>query len=234
VKLALVVVALASALLSVNAQAAELGTRAEEHPYRSPQNAALELRFGPYQPQIDKDYSAKPYDKSLGSGPRVYAGLELDWQVYRIPHFGTIGPGFQVGRANMTRTSTTGADYELTIYPLVVDAVLRVDQLWRGMGVPVMPYVKGGFGIGFWEASTDFRKAVGNLDSSGRSYGGMGAIGIAFPLDFIDPDSSRGTDRAMGINTSSFFFEYDFLELGGGHNLRVGDETWIIGLMFEL
>jgi hypothetical protein len=230
-------VALVSVLACGNAHA--LGTPGEDHPYRSPQNAALEFRFGPYTANIDEGVTNKPYEKSFGTGPRVYTGLELDWQIYRIPGIGTIGPGFQVGRAAMTRKSAEViGTYELTIYPVCLDFVIRVDQLWRRLGVPLMPYAKAGLGAGFWEVSTAFRKVLPKgTDTSGRSLGEMAAFGLAVPFDYFDADSSRGTDRAIGINTSSVYFEYDLLELNGfgaAHTLHVGDRTWVAGVMLEL
>lgn len=243
VKLALgMVVAIGSALVGVDAQAFEFGTPATDHPQRSPQNAALEFRFGPYKPNIDEASelsTRRPYNQSFGDGPRVYAGIELDWELYRIPWLGTIGPGFQIGRAAMTRKSkAVKGTYSLTIYPLCVDAVLRVDELWRHFGIPFMPYAKAGVGVGFWEASAVFRTVLANgTDSSGKTFGEMAALGAAVPFDFFDRDSTRTADSAMGINTSSLYLEYSLLELttaGTAHPLRVGDRTWTAGIMFEL
>ena len=42
-------------LACAEARAIELGTPATEHPFRSRQNFAFELRFSPYRPQIDSD-----------------------------------------------------------------------------------------------------------------------------------------------------------------------------------
>jgi hypothetical protein len=234
-------IAFGRVLVGNKAHAFELGTPAEEHPYQSPQNAAFEFRLGPYKPNIDdaSELTNHPYDTSFGSGPRVYAGVELDWQVYRIPGIGTIGPALQIGRASMTRKSRdVVGTYALTIYPLCFDAVLRVDQLWRRFGVPFMPYAKAGLGVGFWNASTAFRAVLADGEkSSGRSFGETAAFGAAVPLDFFDTGTSRGTDEALGINTSSVYVEYSLLELNGfgaAHTLRVGDRTWVAGLMFEL
>ena len=61
-----------------------------------------------------------------------------------------------------------------------------------------------------------FRTVLGaGVKSSGQSYGENAAFGAAIPLDFFEGNSSRPTDRALGINTSSLFFEFDFLELNG-------------------
>jgi hypothetical protein len=101
-----------------------------------------------------------------------------------------------------------------------------------------MPYAKAGLGVGFWNASNAFRTVLADgVKSSGRSFGATAAFGAAVSLDFFDAGSSRGTDKALGINTSSVYLEYSLLELNGfgaAHTLRVGDRSWVAGVMFEL
>jgi hypothetical protein len=88
------------------------------HAYESPQNFAVELRLGPYYPDIDSDPtltqagpSTNPNSCQEGGGPaqaafgtsnRVMAGLEFDWQALRIPHLGTLGPGVAIGYTNLS------------------------------------------------------------------------------------------------------------------------------------
>lgn len=98
-------VALASlALFPKDASAIELGTPASEHPFRSAQNFALELRFSPYYPRVDEEPGLRgtPFKDRFGDNPRLYVGLEFDWQVLRIPYIGTIGPGFGAGIVGMS------------------------------------------------------------------------------------------------------------------------------------
>src|SRR4051812_22637754 len=86
---------LGALLVSADAAAIELGTPAREHPFRSPQNFALELRFSPYYPNVDKEpgLAGQPFKQSFGDNARFFIGLEFDWQTFRIPYIGTIGPG---------------------------------------------------------------------------------------------------------------------------------------------
>lgn len=91
-------VAAAGVLLgSSDARAVDLGTPATEHPFRTAQNFALEVRVSPYYPQVDDDPSlngAKPFEKNFGDKARVLIAFELDWQTFRIPHLGQSDPAW--------------------------------------------------------------------------------------------------------------------------------------------
>jgi hypothetical protein len=236
------------ALLSAterDAHALELGTPASDHPYRSAQNFALELRFSPYKPQIDDDpaLTSKPFANTFGDKPRLGIAAELDWQVLRLPHFGTLGPGFGVGYVHMSRPVKTtsgrdsGDETSLTIYPLWAVAVVRADVLWHDFGFPLVPYVKGGIGVAPWRASNSAgTSSAQDVSGKGTSWGTNFALGIGFALDALDPGASRNMDNATGINSTYVFFEYYALSLNGigqSHALQVGSSTWAMGLAFE-
>ncbi|MDB4998024.1 MAG: hypothetical protein JWM74_5456 [Myxococcaceae bacterium] len=231
---------------SRDASAIELGTPASEHPFRSAQNFALEIRLSPYRPQIDDDPALngnKPFEKNFGTAPRFFIGLELDWQVLRIPHVGTLGPGLGVGSVSMSRNVQTatgrasGDETSLTIYPFWGVAVLRADAFWRDLGVPLVPYAKAGLGVGLWRASgSGGTSSQDNVSGKGTTWGTQAALGIALALDAIDPGASRNMDNATGINNTYFFLEAYWLTLDGlgqKNPLHVGTNTWSAGLAFE-
>lgn len=237
-------------LCAGHAQAFELGTREQkggqyQGGYHTAQNFALEIRVSPYYPKVDDEpgLTGSPFKKNFGDSARVYVGLEFDWQVWRIPGVGTIGPGFMLGRVSMSRDARTvtgrvsGDSYSLTIYPMYLAAVLRIDTLWRNFGVPLMPYGKAGPAIAFWSADNATGTSTANgVKGSGKSLGTDVALGVTFPLDFFDSGASRGMDSTTGINTTSLYFEYYMLGLNGfGSNdtLRVGTNTWSAGMTFE-
>jgi hypothetical protein len=246
----LVLAALASAALSLvsgDARAIELGTKEELHPYRSAQNFALELRFSPYRPQIDEEpglAGRTPFRDTFGPNPRLSFQLEFDWQVFRIPHVGTIGPGFGVGLVSFGRDVRTlsgresGDQTGLTIYPFWASAVLRGDALWRDLGFPLVPYGKLGLGLGLWRATTATGTARDEAGVAGRgaSWGMHTAVGLAFALDVLDRGASKSMDDALGINNTYVYAEYYWLALNGiaqDNALRVGAATWAAGLAFE-
>lgn len=233
------------------AQAVELGTPASEHPYKSAQNFALELRFSPYKPQIDEEPAlggATPFANTFGTGQRLMIALEVDWQTLRIPHLGTLGPGIGVGTTSMSADAVTtsgrasGDETSLSIYPFWGVAVLRADVFWRNLGFPLVPYAKAGLGYALWTASnaggtaeaSDKTGAV--VSGKGGSWGTQLALGLSFALDAIDTGASRNMDNATGINGTYVFFEAYWLSLNGigqSNALRVGTNTWAMGLAFE-
>lgn len=233
------------ALVTRDAAAIELGTPAHEHPYHSAQNFALELRFSPYRPQVDEEpgLKGKPYEAAFGDKPRLYIGLELDWQAFRIPYVGTIGPGLGVGSVSMSRTATTksgresGDEYSLTIYPFYAVGVLRADALWYDRGFPLVPYAKLGLGYGIWRASnTGGTSEAQGVSGKGSTWGTHVALGVSFALDSIDSGATRNMDNAIGINNTYVYFEYYSLDLNGlGQDkaLYVGSTSWAMGLAFE-
>lgn len=243
-------VAFASALLSVlaassAAEAIELGTPASEHPYRSAQNFALELRFSPYRPQVDDEpgLQGTPFRDRFGDKPRLYIGLEVDWQTLRIPHLGTIGPGLGVGMVSMSRPATTvsgepsGDEYGLTIYPFYAVGVLRADVLWRDLGFPIVPYGKLGVGYGIWRATNSGGTSnIDGVSGKGGTWGTHVALGAAFALDALDRGAAVNMDNAIGINNTYVYFELYWLNLNGlgqDRALHVGSSSWTAGLAFE-
>ncbi len=234
-------------LISSDASAVELGTPATEHPYRTAQNFALEIRVSPYYPQVDDDPNLngqKPFDNNFGDKARVLLALELDWQTFRIPHFGTLGPGIGVGSVSMSRSvqtatgRTSGDETSLSIYPFWGVAVLRADVLWRDLGFPLVPYAKGGVGLGIWRASNAGGTATTpeGVSGKGKSWGTNFAVGLSLALDSLDRGASRSMDNAIGINNTYIFLEAYWLTLDGigqSRALHVGTNTWSTGLAFE-
>ena len=230
-----------------DAEAFELGTPEQQHPYRSPQNFALEIRFSPYHPQVDQEpgLHGTPFANDFGTNARLYFGLELDWQVFRIPYVGTIGPGFGVGLVGMSRNAMTkenpprasGDSYSLDIYPMYLSAVLRADTFWHDGGFPLVPFAKLGLGWAPWRASNSLGTSDANgISGKGQTFGTHVAVGAALALDALDLGASRNMDNAIGINSTYVYFEYYWLTLNGlgqSNALYVGSNSWTMGLAFE-
>ncbi len=241
-------VALAAFGYVQDAHAIEFGTKASTRPYRSSQNFALEIRFSPYLPNVDDEpglNGRRPFAQSFGTNPRVFFGIEFDWQMFRIPYVGTIGPGLGAGMVGMSRPSVTketpprasGDEYGLDIYPFYLSAVLRADTFWREVGFPLVPYGKIGIGYALWRASTTGgTSSFGGISGKGHTNGTHFALGAAFPLDVFDRGASVNMDSAIGINNTYIYGEYYWLNLNGlgqERALYVGTNTWAAGLAFE-
>lgn len=246
-------IALANLLASGAAGAQEfqdpIGGRSRKS--ESPQNFAVEIRFAPFYPAIDSDprfNGQTPFKDFFGSAPRLLVSAEFDWQAYRIPHVGTIGPGFGAGFSTMSDpaqfqqehngTTESGETGTLQIVPLYLAAVLRVDVLWRQARVPIVPYAKAGLALAFWRASNTLgtSRADGVL-GEGESLGTHVALGIAVNLNPLDYYAATSFDDAMGVNNTYVFAEWTREDLDGlgvqSDPLRVGGTAWNFGLAFE-
>jgi hypothetical protein len=220
--------------------------------FESPQNFAFELRFLPYAASdIDSDPALagrNPYALSFGSSSRFMVGAELDWQIFRIPHLGTVGPGLGIGYTKMSGPATfvtphngqtvSGETTSLEVLPLYAVAVLRADVLWREFHIPLVPYAKAGPSLAFWRGSNTAGTSTSNgVSAEGKSWGTQLAIGVGFNLNVFDEYAAKNFDESMGVNNTYFFGELmraDYRGLGlQNHPLRVGDSTWVLGLAFE-
>lgn len=225
--------------------------RGDRPTYETPQNWAFELRFGPYKPMIDDEFGVAPgpYERIFGSSNRVYVGAELDWQAFRIPWVGTLGPGVawhftkMSGTAKKQGTNENSAEgTSLWIMPMYAVGVLRVDVFAREFGIPLVPYGKLGAGYAIWKASNDlgtssYSQNGTTVDGKGHSYGWHYAGGLALQLDPFDRHSAANLDEAVGINHSYIYFEWMKSNLdgfGANNQMRVGASTWSLGLAFEI
>jgi len=235
-----------STLAAGSASAEESVSPRYARSYVSPQYFAMELRFSPYRPQIDDEPALNgktPYANTFGSMRRLMVQLELDWQAFRIPYVGTIGPGLGVGYTNMSDKSFTQTggrsdeDTSLDIFPMYLAAVLRADTFYRNAGIPIVPYAKAGLGMGIWRATNPGGTSDANgVRGEGKSLGLHGAIGISFALDALDPSAALQLDNATGINHTYVFVDYYVAALNGlaqSSALRVGTNSWAAGLAFE-
>jgi hypothetical protein len=230
--------------------------QARHKTYESPQNFAFEIRVGQYHPRVDTDPSLKgkgPYQAIFGDSDRWEFAVEFDYQAYRIPHLGTIGPGASIGYTSSSALAPlvtpvdgsriSGETTSLTIYPMYLVAVLRIDVLSRELKVPLVPYLKGGLGVGLWEASNSAgpscyaaTKNAPCVLGEGHTVGTQLAAGMALDLNFLDRRTSQGFDNATGVNHTFIFGELQDYNLNGifqKNALDIGNHNWTVGLGFE-
>jgi hypothetical protein len=221
--------------------------------YESSQHFAFELRFSPYTPQIDSDpnlHGQTPFASTLGNFPRLMFQGEFDWQVLRIPHVGTLGPGFGLGYTKMSGDAqfisphgpngilNSGETTSLEIFPMYLVAVLRADVVKREGHVPLVPYAKLGFGYSLWRASNTVGTSnYGGNIGVGGSMGTQFGVGLAFDLNVFDEYAAKNFDEGVGVNNTYAFAEYTRADLDGlgiqSDPLRVGAQSWTFGLAFE-
>ena len=216
--------------------------------YDSPQHFAFELRFGPYRPDIDSEFDGQnraPYRDFFGAGRRLMTQIEVDYQILR--RFGSLGVGLGAGyfSANGNNPLADGSgtktadESTLKIVPLSLSAVYRFDLGYEMYRIPLVPYGKLGLDYGLWWISNG-NGEVAHDPSGGTGRGGTlgwhAAVGLSLVLDFFEPDTARQFDAEMGVNHSHVFVElghWDLSGFGRAGQLRVGDTTWVAGLLFE-
>jgi hypothetical protein len=209
----------------------------------SPRSWNFELRFGPYKPNVDSEFSergstARPYEDIFSSSRHLMTQVELDRQI--VHRAGTWGLGvsagyYSVSAAALTSDLTTrsGDQTSLRLIPLSLALVYRADTLRDRYHSPFVPYAKLGLDCTFWQAS-DTSKASA---TDGKTYGWHAAAGVAFDLSDLDPEAARSMDHESGLNETAVFFEvvrYSLDGFGSGSALHVGDTTWVAGLMLEM
>ena len=212
---------------------------------RSEQESAFEIRVGPYTPNVDDGLNGTPYEDTFGDKTRWHFGLEGDWQVLRIPQTLSFGPAFGIHFTRMSAKAplSSGAglsaqDTTLTIIPMHLVGVLRVDAIADRSGVPFCPYAKLGLGYALWWSKDGEETAnADGMEAKDTSYGYTVALGLAFRLDWLDPADAAAADAGIGINHSAIFGEYFVSDLSGfGSNdvMNVGTDTFVFGVMLEI
>lgn len=226
--------------------------------YDSPQHFAIELRLGLYYPKVDNEFAegVTPFEDSFGRNQRLFVGTEFDWQAFRIPWVGTIGPGVGVHYLKFGRPALLGdgspseEDTSLLIYPMHLVGVLRIDVLARETRIPLVPYLKGGFGMALWRMTNgggtskvthDETDASGvtrrytDAKGKGVSYGPQFSLGLALQLDWFDEYAASQADQTLGINNTYIYAEYMSSHLNNlnGTGLQLGTNSLAFGLAFE-
>jgi hypothetical protein len=217
----------------------------------SPQDMAVEFRFGPYAPRIDdsEGLTSPQYENFFGDKTRFQLGLEVDWQLWRAPHLGTLGIGAGWGITKMAGTNKpppgqddgTKIEQEttLTIMPMYGVGVLRADVLMREFGVPLVGYGKFGLAVAPWWMNNGISTPL-SCDAEGRcikgrdiSFGTQAALGAMLSLDWLEPSAGAELDNTMGINNTYVFFEWSVSNYPG-KQMNVGANTWVTGFAFEM
>jgi len=224
----------------------------------SERNFALELRFALYSPDVDSEFrgsAPRPNSLLFGNSRRPMWQVEFDWEVLQL--FGTLAVGASVGywkengRAcyrvpleasgwkTCTQDDRSGDNTSLRLIPFAALLVYRMDEAAKRWGVPIVPYGKIGLNYTIWTVNN----GDGNVPSSPQGGHGQGgtpgwqaAVGLSLQLDFIDPAAAREFDSESGVNHTYAFFEMAHIDGTGLYRsnvLRVGDNTWFAGLMFE-
>lgn len=211
--------------------------------YASPQRFALEIKFGPYLPEVDTRYDgpglgpyAEIFGETNGSGvanddPRLglMAKVGFEWQFYNLggPFLVGTSVGFFQDRAdallaspdpNANSVRSPADRVRFNVVPLSLDVGYRFEMLADRFRVPLVPYAKGGLAYGFWWSRGGASGVTENdagVKGRGGSIGWQASLGLMLRLDFLERGTARELDRATGINHTYIFGEYQFQGLDG-------------------
>ncbi|MFC1642425.1 MXAN_2562 family outer membrane beta-barrel protein [Myxococcota bacterium] len=216
----------------------------DRHRLGSRQDMALELRFGPYLPNVDGEagLTGTPYRTVFGDDNRYLLGFEVDYQAIRVAHLGSLGAGigwgytYATGQAFHPDGGRSGDETGLSLMPFYLVAVFRADVLARETLVPVAFYAKAGLGYAlWWSSSGEETSREAGVAGRGSSLGYQGALGGMLHLNPFDRAAAVEMDNATGINSSYVFLEWYLSSLDGlGSGMQVGTNTWMLGLTFEI
>lgn len=246
---ALAFAALPAAAQTISSESRPIPKRVGPYDDVSPQNAAFELRFGPYQPKIDDSLGTAAYTDFFGDTNRYMFGLELDWQAWRAPYVGSVGVGVGWGYTQMAGINKIdpasviegeappriAQESTLNIMPIYAVGVVRIDTFARNFYVPIVPYAKLGLGWAFWWVNDGISTATNDAGQKGRdvSVGYQAAVGGMLLLDILEPGAALSADVDSGVNNSYLFFEWSMSDYGGDQ-MNVGSNNWVTGLAFEM
>lgn len=208
----------------------------------SPQRFAFEVKFGPYLPDVDHNYTGEgygPYATIFGQTdadgvttgqPKkgFYGGLAFEWQITK-KLAGPIGIGIQwsmfrdsaqapLAEPPAEGSTRSSADkVRFAVMPIAFQAVYRFELLAdRVRFAPFVPYAKAGVAYAFWWAkngSGDIATAKSGDKGRGGVWGWQLNLGAMLRLDFLERGTARRFDRTSGINHTYVFGEWQLARL---------------------
>lgn len=223
-------------------------TEATKPNRESRRDFALELRFGPYLPRVDSEFSNgnTPFRDYFGTKNRFMVGAEFDWLPLTIPKTLRVGVGAGVSYTSMSTKAPKTADHGVKSaqdtrfreLPHWLVGVLRVDALHRRTPVPLVFVGKLGLANGLWWVKDDpSSNSAAGIKGHGMSYGVYYGGGVQLDLGFLDSGRARRLDNNVGINAMYFFGEFYGMELtsfGSSDAMHVGDRSWVLGLAMDI
>ena len=200
---------------------------------------ALELKFGPYKPDIDQEFGggASPYADIFGEGVKLMSQLTLDVQFLKL--HGSLGVGGTFGyfRASGKALAEDGTDSgdktSLNMMPFILQLVYRWDYAAQRWKFPLVPYIRFGLVYAVWwvnDGNGDTAELSPGHKAHGGTWGYQLNIGLAFLLDVLEPGAAKSMDMELGVNHSYLFVEFVHNSINDfGHR-----NSWQLGMKYSL
>lgn len=215
----------------------------------SPQTSSLDIRISRYKPSIDKAFgSSAPYASVMGDSYDFEFGASIDWRIWHA--FGEVALGVGAGRwshegmALLADGTASNDTTRLTVVPITIDAVYRLDVFAERYEFPIVPYVRTGLVYGLWwmldgvDNLSRYTKKDGTTATALGGTGGLyGTIGLRLLLDVFEPGAAKSFDIEMGVNHSYLFAEYQGMwlnDFGSSKSIDLSGGRVNFGLAFDL
>jgi hypothetical protein len=226
------------------------------------------IKLGPYVPGIDAQFqaqtgsTARPYHTMFG-GYNIMPMLEVDRVI--LHDNGQLTAGIAIGYLSKTANAyqsgtfstsmdpvrSDGDSNSFRMVPIQATVSYRMTLLDDRLGIPIVPYVRGGLAYyPWWITAPDgnfsyvgdgncYPDNATHMCTRQRAVGGsaglVGAIGIAIRAERIDPDSVSSMHES-GIAHAGFYAELQsgwVDSFGNSHRFSLGDNTFFAGVDFE-
>lgn len=232
-------------------------------PPGSKQRALIEIKLGPYSPDVDLNYDGPgfgPFASLFGptndvgqavGEPRwqIMPVLGGEWQFFYAA--GRLALGAQVSfyrtkaYALLEQVPISGSvrsaadEIRFGFVPIAVQFIYRFEMPADRWGVPIVPYGKIGPAYAFWWSTDGSRNISRNSQGDkgrGGTWGWQVNLGVMLRLDSIEPNMARVVDNTTGLNHTYLYGEYQISRInnfGVGSAMSLGDNTWFAGLAVE-
>ncbi len=210
----------------------------------SPRQFMAEIKFGPWRPDVDKEFKTKtPWKDTFGSGLNLITMLEIDWEFFHkvgvIALGGSVGYSQASGHGLLEDGTKSSDSTKFHLMPLGLSLIYRFDYLAQRYRFPFVPYVKGGLDAYLWWALNgqgDVSKAADGVSGKGATFGGHATAGLMFLLDALAPMMAQTFDTELGVNNTYLFAEFTWNwidDFGSKSSMDLSSRTFMAGLAIE-
>jgi len=210
----------------------------------SPRSFMVEVKFGPWRPDVDTEFKTKsPWNDTFGGGQFLMSQLQVDWEFFKkvgvLSVGGTIGYAQAKGNGLLPDGTKSSDVTKFHAIPLSLSLVYRFDYLAQRYKFPFVPVVKGGVDGYFWLTTNgqgEISKASDGTTGRGLTFGGHATVGLMFLLDAVAPMMAQTFDAEVGVNNCYLFAEYTWNwidDFGSKKSLNLSSRNFLAGLAIE-
>lgn len=197
------------AIAAIALAAAAPAVRAQELPKKW---GSIEVGGGPYIPNVDDEFGNTPdapYRAVFGGQPSPMFRFHIGKTILQSRTLGALELGFKTGfwskagnALNRNTNAPTGDSARFTILPTSLTLTYRADPIYERFRVPLVPYARIALERYNWWTTKEE-----SWTGHGATNGWSATAGVAFLLDWMDPDAARDLGNEAGIAHTSLYFD---------------------------